>query len=386
MTTAIQTQSAQPGALATISPETMEALVVGGDLRKLSAAQRLEVYRARCDAAGIDPRTQPFQYLDLQGKLTLYATKTATDQIIAARSLTVAITDRKIHADLGVIEATCRVTFPDGRSVEDVGVVSLGSGAKGDVVANAIMKAVTKAKRRTVLSACGLGMLDETERETIPGARDVVVDAQGEIIDTTATTVVDRGPSFTTDPNAPKPEGITEDQSNTIAQLMERAGWSPTQLRGYFETTFHKAKRAELTKQQAAAAIVYLEGLPAAQPEEPKPPVEEAPPKASNEQLSKIAVLVKNTFGDVKIPEIKAKVQAWLKQLVGKESRAQLNKAEASKVIEALMELEAQLADAGMAALPESQPTIPDEERAQMVADAKRVEAELLPPEEGDAF
>ena len=33
------------------------------------------------------------------------------------------------------------------------------------------MKAETKAKRRVTLSICGLGMLDETEVETIPGAR-----------------------------------------------------------------------------------------------------------------------------------------------------------------------------------------------------------------------
>ena len=33
---------------------------------------------------------------------------------------------------------------------------------------NALMKAVTKAKRRVTLSICGLGMLDETEVETIP--------------------------------------------------------------------------------------------------------------------------------------------------------------------------------------------------------------------------
>lgn len=384
MTTAITTQSAQPGALATIKPETMEALVVGGDLRKLTSAQRLEVYAARCSAAGLDPRTQPFQYLELQGKLTLYATKTATDQIIAARALTVEIIDRKIMTDLGILEARCRVTFPDGHTVEDVAAVGISANTKGDQLANALMKVVTKAKRRTVLSACGLGMLDETETETIPGARPVHMNEQGDLIDVAATTVVDKGPgpNFTTDPNAAPEPMLTQAQGDTIAQLMTRAGWEPTTLRGYFETTFNKSKRAELTRQQAAAAIAYLEGLPPAQAEEAKPPVEEAPPKASNEQLSKIAILVKNTFGDVKIPEIKARVQAWLKQLVGKESRAALTKVEASKAIEALMEIEAQLADAGMAAVP----TIPDEERAAMVADAKRVEAELLPPEEGDAF
>jgi hypothetical protein len=42
--------------------------------------------------------------------------------------------------------------------------------------ANAIMKAVTKAKRRVTLSICGLGFLDETEVETIPEAKPVPVE------------------------------------------------------------------------------------------------------------------------------------------------------------------------------------------------------------------
>jgi hypothetical protein len=37
------------------------------------------------------------------------------------------------------------------------------------------MKAETKAKRRVTLSICGLGLLDETEIETIPGAAPAVV-------------------------------------------------------------------------------------------------------------------------------------------------------------------------------------------------------------------
>ena len=39
---------------------------------------------------------------------------------------------------------------------------------KGDALANALMKAETKAKRRVTLSIAGLGWLDETELETIP--------------------------------------------------------------------------------------------------------------------------------------------------------------------------------------------------------------------------
>lgn len=153
-----------------IDPGTLEAVIVNGDLSRLNAAQKVAWYRARCEAAGLDPRTQPFQYLSLQGKLTLYATKSATDQLIASRHLTVQITDRRHDHELHIFEVQCRVTFPGGQSVEDFAALSVG-GLKGDQLCNALMKCVTKAKRRTVLSACGLGMLDESEVETIPGAR-----------------------------------------------------------------------------------------------------------------------------------------------------------------------------------------------------------------------
>lgn len=152
---------------ASISAATMEAVVVGGDLAKLTPPQRLEWYRNRCEAAGLDPRTQPFQYITLQGKLTLYATKAATDQLIASRSLSVQIVNRGMVGDL--YEVVVRVTFPDGHHVEDMAALPI-SGLRGDALANATMKCVTKAKRRTVLSACGLGMMDESEAETIPGA------------------------------------------------------------------------------------------------------------------------------------------------------------------------------------------------------------------------
>lgn len=155
--------------VAEVSPATMEALVVGGDLSRLTPGQRVEVYMARCNAAGLDPRTQPFAYLNLQGKLVLYATKGATDQLVSTRRLSVQITDRRHLPDVGLYEVIARVSHPDGRVVEDVGVVSLGQ-SRGDQAANLIMKAITKAKRRAILSACGLGMLDETETETIPGA------------------------------------------------------------------------------------------------------------------------------------------------------------------------------------------------------------------------
>ena len=46
------------------------------------------------------------------------------------------------------------------------------------------MKAETKAKRRVTLSICGLGMLDETEVESIPDARPAKIDYDtGEVVE-----------------------------------------------------------------------------------------------------------------------------------------------------------------------------------------------------------
>lgn len=153
--------------LAELSPETLNALIAGGDLSRLSQPQRLEYYKVRCERAGLDPSAQPFEYLTLQGKTILYAKKTCTDQLASIHKIRASITSQVTESDIRVV--TARAIAADGRETEDVGAVNV-SGLKGEALANALMKAVTKAKRRAILSLCGLGMLDETEVETIPGA------------------------------------------------------------------------------------------------------------------------------------------------------------------------------------------------------------------------
>jgi len=62
--------------------------------------------------------------------------------------------------------------MPDGRFTDSIGAVNI-TGLKGDNLANAMMKSETKAKRRATLDLLGLGILDETETETIPMAQTV---------------------------------------------------------------------------------------------------------------------------------------------------------------------------------------------------------------------
>lgn len=160
--------------------EIVERVVLAGDLARLTPADRVTYYNETCRSIGLNPLTRPFEYISLNGKLTLYARKDATDQLRKIYSVSLTISGRDRLEDVYIV--TARATLPNGRTDESTGVVSLGN-LKGDNLANALMKAETKAKRRVTLSICGLGWLDETEMQTIADARPVTVDVQtGEII------------------------------------------------------------------------------------------------------------------------------------------------------------------------------------------------------------
>lgn len=167
MSTALSTipeSSGQLQPVARIDYQTLEKLVAQGDLKGLTAPQRVSYYQARCEACGLDPASQPFEYLTFQGKLILYAKKTATDQLTRLHRISLQKIGSDYDPETGILEVTYRATFPDGRIGEDVGAMWIAN-MKGEALAVAKMKCVTKAKRRTVLAACGLGMLDESEIE-----------------------------------------------------------------------------------------------------------------------------------------------------------------------------------------------------------------------------
>ena len=151
-----------------LSAEIIEKVLLSGDLAKLTPQERVNYYGRVCDSIGLNPLTRPFEYLTLNGKLTLYAKRDATDQLRSLRKVSIEIVSREKVGD--VYAVTARASTPDGRRDESIGAVTAGT-LKGDPLANAIMKAETKAKRRVTLSIVGLGWLDETEIETIPGAR-----------------------------------------------------------------------------------------------------------------------------------------------------------------------------------------------------------------------
>jgi hypothetical protein len=118
---------------------------------------------------GLDPFTKPFDILRLNGKEILYCTRSGTQQLNKLHKVSHLITSRDTNAEAGVYIVTSKASLPDGRCTESIGAVNI-AGLKGEAYANAIMKAETKAKRRATLDLLGLGVIDESEAESIPNA------------------------------------------------------------------------------------------------------------------------------------------------------------------------------------------------------------------------
>lgn len=200
--------------------EAIERVLITGDLSPLTPEQRVQYYNRVCESVGLNPYTRPFDYLKLNGKLVLYARKDATEQLRKIHQVSVVRLEREHIGDCYCVTAYARDA--SGREDSDTGVVAV-KGLTGENLANAIMKATTKAKRRTTLSICGLGMLDETEVESIPGA------------------VKYRDGFELPEPGAETPSDYYDDSIADLAKPLTRELKSPEDLRAIFRDTAEKA-------------------------------------------------------------------------------------------------------------------------------------------------
>lgn len=145
--------------------DVMDSVITKGDLAKLTPDERVRYYGEVCHSLGLNPLTKPFEFITLNNKLTLYALRNCTDQLRTIHG--VSVDDLAESERDGVFIVTAKVRHRDGRTDIAKGAVAIAN-LKGEVLANAMMKAETKAKRRATLSLCGLGFLDETEVADIP--------------------------------------------------------------------------------------------------------------------------------------------------------------------------------------------------------------------------
>jgi hypothetical protein len=216
--------------LMTLNSDIIASLVINGDLKRLTPAQKVEYYNYRCQQAALDPAAKPFDLLTLNGKEILYANAGATQQLTNNRNLSHQITARELTD--GIYCVFCRVAGPDGRSTENMGAVPI-EGLKGESKANAMLKATTKAIRRSVLAHCGLGLMDETEVETIPGA--IKVDLELPVLHNngTATLPPTEPPPPPTEVRRVNPDDKLRPQEPTEPPVVN--GWT-LELQGKFNT------------------------------------------------------------------------------------------------------------------------------------------------------
>jgi hypothetical protein len=159
--------------------EAIEKVLIAGDLSPLTPEQRVEYYKKVCLSLGLNPLVSPFQYILFREpgggapKLSLYATKSATEQLRKIHGVSVIPPFRRVRqGDIITVEVDVRDKW--GRTDTASGSVPtfrFKDGSRidftGTELCNADMKAETKAKRRATLSICGLAFLDESELDTM---------------------------------------------------------------------------------------------------------------------------------------------------------------------------------------------------------------------------
>ena len=265
-------------------------IVLKGDISGLSPDQKVSYYKSVCEKLGIDPSTQPFQLLNLSGKQVLYCSKAGGEQLTAKYKISHDIRERATVSDVFVVYV--RAIDPDGRFEDSSGAVSI-TGLKGDALANAMMKAETKAKRRSTLSLLGLGTLDETEIETIPNAIAIPINGN---VEATQTPEPKKNGSF--DP--------ATEEANSKKYPDKKWAELPSD---YLQWVVKNSKSADARK-KAAATLKWLEMQESIAPQEPNVTDEMFGHESSESPFDELA----STLNEAAHEYTEAALAAWMKR------------------------------------------------------------------------
>lgn len=265
------------------SISSIEQVLIDGDLSKLSASDRLNYYQRVCESLGLNPLTKPFDYLKNKktGALTLYANKDCAAQLRRIYGVSIAKCDTEIKD--GIFVVTVVATNAAGQADCDIGCVPIKN-LQGEEMANAMMRAVTKAKRRATLSLCGLGWLDESEVGSIESLQPAPEPKQLKatpIPDPKIQTLKERLLELKWTPaqfkqcldiNFPGKNSLAElselelrdiqdflDTFETTSLELQRLGWTPEQGKDLLLVHFGKETRSSLTFLELAELLKILQ-------------------------------------------------------------------------------------------------------------------------------
>lgn len=261
--------------------EQIETVLLTGDLSKLTAEQRMNYFKQVCASLGLNPLTKPFEYIVLNGKMVLYAKRDATEQLRKIHKVSVTSLSSQRVEDVYVVTAT--VQDSTGRTDSSTGAVCIGT-AKGEALANVLMKAETKAKRRATLSICGLGMLDESEVGSVPDAAPVATlqPAQrksatvplnslpadkeftpvAEISLPTIAKQLNAGTHPDQQPVVKDPKMISEPQRRRFYAICKKARWEDEHVKEVLKMSYGLASSSMIPKAQYETICKHFEGGP----------------------------------------------------------------------------------------------------------------------------
>jgi hypothetical protein len=261
----------------------IEKALLEGDLSQLSPSERLAYYQRVCESLGLNPLTRPFDYITLNDRLVLYAKRDATDQLRKLHGIRINIVSRERHDDLYVV--TARAETPDGRTDEAIGAVSLVKPdgewktaqngrryfapngqwlpLRGEELANAIMKAESKSKRRVTLSICGLGWLDESEVPATEARPVNVAPETGEILEEVEAPPQLEAPTPASPEQEPKPLKTVDDfrkamkEAESVEELRDL--WKRAVQAGFSQGQKLEIKGAAVAREKALSETVPLQ-------------------------------------------------------------------------------------------------------------------------------
>ena len=258
--------SNEPVELRTLEQQNAEnaglaKLIMTGDLKSLTPDQKVQVYIARCNSLGLDVRAQPFEVINFKGVEKLYPKKEAAEQLRRIHGISTKVVDETTTPE-GILRVTIKAWDRHGREDEEIAAVFV-KGLQGPDLANAMMKVISKAKRRVTLSMCGLGAMAEVEEDDPEIFRRSAIDPEtGEI-----TTITERTVETTPDPDAArkaalarlhaagKEAGMNHEQVKEFAlvhfpSIESLTSLSPAELNILADTVKEAAKHG-LTSQEA---------------------------------------------------------------------------------------------------------------------------------------
>lgn len=157
-----------------IDLSSIDNFLIRADINSMNEEQISNYIRKLCELVAINPITRPFDIMLQGGKKVIYANKGCAEQLRNIWGISIRIVKREVID--GVYTVTVAAQMGD-RVDESTGCVWI-EGLKGEARANAMMKAETKGKRRVTLSICGLNMPDDSEVDSIPGAKRGVLQAK----------------------------------------------------------------------------------------------------------------------------------------------------------------------------------------------------------------